>query len=280
MLGKLKELFGLKLVAPPDAIEPNGLFEILGSRCVGVVIDSYNPFRQPIRIVVENTAGKAKYELEVSRQSRGNRYEFSFDLDLSITGEDLLRERTVIWAINAFGHKGRLKMDGGSQLTLIRRYLSRPRELMFDIDFTQGGNAEPYKRGGWSNPEQAFCWTDGHQAKLLIPVNIAEQDSYELTLNCSPMLYPPILERQDVTVTLNGFAHHATFDTKASGFANFIFRAGSLLDNTMADITFDLPHAEEPAKLRSDTRDRRLLGLSFKQLTFARLIREAETAAL
>ncbi len=277
MLNLLRRFFGVPLVAPRGAAPPHGTFEVIGERCLGIVVDATHPHHLPLRVVVETVAGDLLKVVELAGSPNHSRYEFSFDLDGVTKGLNLLKEQTSIHAINGFGCRGRLSLDGASQLSLIRQHLGEPRILIFDIDFTAGGSATQFMHEGWSKPEKAFCWTNGKQARLVIPAVIDRTARYELTLTCRPLLIIPFIESQAVIVTLNGYAQAVKFDTKSLGFASFVYPAESLPDSEVANITFDLPDASQPLQSCVENIDTRLLALAFKNISLARLLPEGDS---
>ncbi len=272
MFNRVRSQLGLKLIPPAVLLPPSGSFELLGGRCIGSVFDWQHPSWLPLQIGFEKRFGDPIRVFE-SRRDTDHYHRFPFIIELDdISSRDVLCDTTRLFAENAFGARSYLSLDGASQLNLIRQHLGKPRHLIFDIDFAAGGTALSYMRSGWSNPETGFCWTDGGQAKLSIPANISPDCRYELTLTCRPLIAPPFVERQDITVTVNGYSQSVSLDGKTLGFVTLLYPAGSLPNSSLVDITLDLPNAERPSRFRDESKDNRQLALAFRQITLAHLL--------
>jgi hypothetical protein len=259
------------MVPPLDAEPPYGKYEFLGRRCVGTVFDRFNPPSHPITLALESVHGETLQTKELMRSNQYDRYEFALDLVDGIEPREFLVERVAFYARNAYGLRGKLAIDGGSQLTLIREHFGKPRTVIFDLDFTRGGNAAQYLGEGWSGPEAKLCCNDGPRAVLTVPAALSSADRYELTISCLPFLHPPQVADQRMILHTNGYMHQASLDARHLEFFSFIFPQGALADADTAVLDFEFPDCFRPADLNVN-KDHRLLAFGFKQMVLSRLL--------
>ena len=71
--------------------------------------------------------------------------------------------------------------------------------------FTFGitGSARPYLREGWSLIETDYTWTDGARSVMSLPFSPRESDLV-IEIGIDPMLVPPVLREQRLSVDVNG----------------------------------------------------------------------------
>ena len=270
VLNSVRGVLGLKLAAPLDAEPPAGKFELLGARCVGTVSDRWSPLSRPMTIEVESAQRHVVKTLSVPPTRRGH-YEFGFEIAPGMDPKAFLSEGLRLFATNAFGLRGRLALDGGSQLALIREHIGKPRDVVFDLDFTRGGNAQSYMVEGWSGPEATLTCSDGKRSVLQLPAPLRKTERYELTMTCFPFLFPPRIADQRMVLTLNGCVHNASRDARSLEFVSFACPAGSLEDAESALLEFAFPDCTRPKDLNIN-QDSRLLAYGFKRIVLARLL--------
>jgi hypothetical protein len=122
------------------------------------------------------------------------------------------------------------------------------------------GDAMPYQTEGWSAPEEAFTWTDGPSASLVLPVTGA---GAPLTLRAKvrPLLVRRNISRQRVRLQVNG-KEVGEATVGGTGDMTFDIPGGLLTDPQRLELTFGLPDAASPAQFGIST-DRRRLGVAF-----------------
>lgn len=113
------------------------------------------------------------------------------------------------------------------------------------IDF-RTREAEKYFWYGWSGFEPYFRWTDKGQAAIVFSIEKLEAAS--LTIRMMPFLVPAKLERQRISVALNGqpVARLELTEAVTREYSVALPTAGLRANNV---ITFELPDADSPARL-------------------------------
>jgi hypothetical protein len=240
-------------VAPAGADTPSGHFELIGRRCVGTVIDRSNPAFSDMVVELETAGGKALQSSYFRLDKSTNRYDFSFDLDHGIDLRGFLTEDLAIYAVNAFGARSKLRLDGSTQLSLIREFSGSPRDIVFDLDFTPQGNSQRHIKNGFSHPEQNFTWSDAPTGRIEVATTISNRERYELTISCSPFLSPPTITSQRMLLRLNGYAHADSLDGKHLAFLSFRFPSGSLDDRNTITLEFEFPDCFRPVDVKRST---------------------------
>ena len=271
ILNRLRGALGLRLAAPLDAERPTGKYELLGRRCIGTVQDRWSPTSSPMVIEVESVHRQVLQTLSVRATNDHGRYDFAFELESGMEPRAFLSDQIGLYARNVYGLRGKLPLDGGSQLALIREHLGKPRTVLFDLDFTRGSNAQACMVEGWGAPEPKVCCSDGPRAVLRVPVPLRMADRYELTITCFPFLFPPRVADQRMILSMNEYVHTASLDARALEFFSFIFPDGSLNDSDAALLKFEFPDCTCPNDLHINE-DTRLLAFGFKQMVLARLL--------
>ena len=145
-------------------------------------------------------------------------------------------------------------------------------------DFGVAGSARPFMRDGWSLREPDFTWTEGTHSRIVLPLEAGEgQVVLEITLN--PMLYPPIVRKQQLIVSVNGVE---LCDEILLGETTLSLNlpAHAVTDAQMLDIVLDCPTAVVPSVLAVSQDDRRL-GMAVREmLVFRAAVRPPFTPRL
>jgi hypothetical protein len=125
-------------------------------------------------------------------------------------------------------------------------------------------DAEQFMGYGWSEPESAFRWSDGHKAVIVFALN--EIRDTTLRMNLEPFLVPGRLTAQRVLVDLNGQAvGELTLTEQAASIQSFALRKSALRgQNTL---TLQFPNAASPRSFKL-SRDPRLLGIHVDWIEF------------
>ena len=131
------------------------------------------------------------------------------------------------------------------------------------IDFTRP-EAQEFLWYGWSNPEPEFRWTDGNQATVIFALDhITDLD---LTMKFGAFLVPDTHPQQRVLMKINSHPFQPVTITEAQGQEYTLHIAREQLRDRNV-LTFDLPDAIEPNRLRKD-RDVRRLGIAMYWINF------------
>ena len=136
------------------------------------------------------------------------------------------------------------------------------------IDFSHGSDAQRYRVSGWTGPDPGmpFTWSEGHSARLLLPVT-ADSTPLRLTIKLGGMVNPPELMAQDVQVYVNGI-EAAQF--QASSPAEFEVNVPpAALGCAQLQVEFRLPRAVSPLSLGHSV-DSRVLGIYLFTIAVAR----------
>lgn len=125
-------------------------------------------------------------------------------------------------------------------------------------------NAERFMGYGWSGPEPAFRWTDGHKAVVIFALN--EIKDTTLRINLEPFLVPGRLTTQKVLVDLNGQAvGELTLTEQTASIQSFLLPKTALRGQNI--LTFKFPNAASPRSFKL-SRDPRLLGIHVDWIEF------------
>jgi hypothetical protein len=80
-----------------------------------------------------------------------------------------LQERVTLVVRDSLGRSQPLRLEGATQLILIREFLDTPSPPLLEISFREGGNCEAYLGPGWSYQERAHRWCVDDDSFLEIP---------------------------------------------------------------------------------------------------------------
>ena len=272
MFNRLRQAITSSFKPLVHSVQLEGGFDIIGSRCVGRVRD-LDRSRETFNIVVEARGAYILKEIRTLQTQRESYAGFAFLLDDSITAKMLLLQEARIFAENSSHVRYQLKLNGATELALIREFIGTPREKIFDIDFTKDGNADSYLNEGWSYGERDFRWTDGPKAILTVECSISSIHRYEAILKCQPFVAPPHVNSQYVGISLNGYYQTINVEHGTLGFFSILFNKEKLKDSDCALFEFSLPDAGVPADLGRGG-DRRNIALAVRELSFSRLLDE------
>jgi hypothetical protein len=100
---------------------------------------------------------------------KGNWRPFTMEFGSDFNAEGLAQERIIVTARNERNDTGTLVMDGADRLELIRRYMGRPADVIFDLDLRRSGNARPFLGKGWSGAEDEFTWAIDDESLVNFP---------------------------------------------------------------------------------------------------------------
>lgn len=272
MIGKLfGRLFGSKLDREAGVEGSlSGYFDVRGDRIAGSVDAGMFDMKLGLEIEVRRR-GQLIAACAATPSPHGHSFVFSLPMEDRFTTGELIDETVEVHARNGRGDAGVLKLDGATQLELVRAHLGVPSVMVIDLDLTQGGNAKPYLGGGWSGAERDFTWTDGRESVVSFDAP-AEPGKYALRITAGPFLHPPEVTRQDMQVTINGaWVGRVTLTDSFVQFSELKMDAAVL--QTAPRVTLRLQHedATRPSDV-SSSKDSRLLAFSVKRISLVRLI--------
>lgn len=248
----------------------SGYYDLRGGRIVGSVIPELGATIKGAMEVVVTRRGKTIATFDADLEPAAGRFHFEFATDGLLTGDDLVHERVKLKARNFRGDACELKLDGATQLELIRDHLGVPADTVVDIDFTRGGNAEPYLGKGWSGPGIFERWTvdDDSWLSFDTPVPAGE---YRLRLTMSPYLRAPEIDRQNMRVFVNdALLETLMLVSPGMQFNEFKLASEVLQRSPVTRLWFHHPGAVRPSDFEGTT-DRRRLAFAFKRLWLVRL---------
>jgi hypothetical protein len=157
-----------------------------------------------------------------------------------------------------------LRLEGSTQLELIREHITDPGAPFLEIDFRDGGNSGDFVMDGWSGQEKAQRWTVGTQSALALTSPVSHDRTYVLQLLLWPFTVPGRLTEQRLRVSVNGTTI-SEFSVTHQSFLRCPIPAGLLCDTPRMIVQFVHPDAASPASLGVSD-DSRPLALAFKRV--------------
>jgi hypothetical protein len=127
------------------------------------------------------------------------------------------------------------------------------------LDLSADGSGHAYLIAGWSHPEPDYTWTLGLSSLIRLPLAQQPHGDYLLKLRCGPMVRPPLLAFQRITIAVNT-TPIARLICRAPTQYELVVPAVALAGAEAADIVFHLPDAQAPKNL-GDSVDVRELGI-------------------
>ena len=137
------------------------------------------------------------------------------------------------------------------------------------ISFGQGGEADPYKVGGWSYQERDYTWTEGHSAKLQLWVGDSRRP-LGLRVRLSGMTRRPERPLQPVHLYVNG-EKLAEWHIAETVDVNAIIPVAVMKRNGQLNIELETPLAISPKALGTNE-DPRVLGVACHELEISKAI--------
>src|SRR5271166_5570547 len=158
---KLLNGISRRFFIPPEG-DLTGVFDFSDDLITGWVVDRCDPSERDLTVSV--VSGD-----EVVAHSHGDGpgevgWRFGMSLGGRVDGSDVLHERIRVLVRDNSGRSRALRLEGSTQLQLIREYLSDPVTPLLEIDFRNGGNSDTFLRLGWSNQEKIHRWTEGAES--------------------------------------------------------------------------------------------------------------------
>ena len=248
---------------------PTGSYDLLGTRCVGTVNTMDGPVGEVFRLVLRRSS-YILADFETEPTDAQNRAPFAIDIGGIVSAEELLRESVELVAFDQDGNEGRLTLKGATQVEMIQRHMGTPQDIILDLDFSEGGNAEALLGEGWSVPEAGWRWSSG-EASAFTFEHPVQGGNYEVTVLGQPFLCPPKLLEQRIEYYIGDELVLAASKDISTGELTRFKVPGAVFE-TPGPKTMRLchPDAARPSDLM-DVQDARQLAVAYKKLVIARL---------
>jgi hypothetical protein len=239
-----------------------GWFDFSGDRITGWAENTLD--RQDQRLTIAVVRGRDVIALaRVEEKSATVGWRFEIQTGSQIRGDDILFDRVRVLVCDSAGETQILRLEGSTQLELIRELITDRVPPFLEIDFREGGNSSPFVIEGWSGQEKVHRWTDGTQSALAFATPPGDC-SYVLQLLLWPFTVPGALAEQRLRVLVNE-TEIAQFSVARQSFLNCTVPAGLLSHTGSMTVRFLHPDAASPASLGVSD-DLRPLGLAFKKI--------------
>lgn len=136
------------------------------------------------------------------------------------------------------------------------------------IDFGAGGNCDEVVRAGWSDPEAGFRWMIGVESELRLDERFVDGD-YIIELDLIPLVRPPRLPTQRLTVCVNGTV---VGQSTVAASARFGYRipAAALSGRQSTSVLLSHPDAARLCDF-GDSQEVRSLSLAVERLRVSRV---------
>jgi hypothetical protein len=284
---KLARLFsalkgGLSKAPASFGVTYIGHFEPDGRRIAGNVVDVTQAservadwlVNRPTLLVAQLNGVQIGSGSSFERQGTGWRFEF--DVNQTITAEDVLQDRLKVFALDHNQSRSEIRIDGAVQLSYVKQAHGRPSELELLIDFSQRGNSRTYLRDGWHGQEPDHVWTDGTHSTILLPFSKPGSD-YGLEILAWPFVEHEKIAFQSVELSIS-----------QAPIGRFYLSPGQKL--LECDITADLtlegeallqlhhPNAAKPSHFAS-SEDGRVLALAYRRIRLKRYLGDSSGSA-
>jgi hypothetical protein len=204
------------------------------------------------------------------RETDGGRLPFTLALDGRFTESELAHETVIVTARSGRGDTGTLKLEGTTQLMLVRAHLGVPVEKILDLDFSSHGNARRWLGQGWSGSEARFTWTLDDDSFVHF-VSPASTGPYLLRLVFGACVMP-LVPVQKLDIFLNDVLVAALIvNEDKEGFHEIPVDAGLFARSAASTLRLHHPHAARPSD-HFDTGDNRRLAFNFRALSLVRVL--------
>jgi hypothetical protein len=195
-------------------------------------------------------------------------YRFVLDAGFDITASDVLQERFRVFAVNSIGQQFAIQADGRMQADYIRETRVAEPDIELTIEFSQDGNAGPYLRDGWCNREPKFTRTLGKASFMEIPVN-EPHTNYHIEMHLMPFIVPGRLPSQGLDVYVNDYLVSRSNLRDIDKTVTLEVPQYLLVEQAIK-LRFDFPDASRPSDLNPDSKDKRVLAITFKKMVLSR----------
>jgi len=161
-----------------------------------------------------------------------------------------------------------IRTGNGFELAETERVGAPPYRWGEVLRFGEKGNAQPYKGGGWSTPEEQITWSDGNRAELVLPTT-SPHGPVRVRLFAGVYLSPGKVDRQRLRLSIDRRLAAELVISKP-GFRVFemIIPLDFFSDQDRTVITLELPDSVSPSSI-GDGQDLRQLGIAVSWLSLS-----------
>jgi hypothetical protein len=191
-------------------------------------------------------------------------WRFAIETGSQVSTSDILSERVHVVVWTPTGDTQRLRLEGSTQLELIREQFSDPVMPFLEIDFRESGNSSGFAIEGWSVQEKIHRWTEGTQSTLAFD-SPPHDRGHTLQLLLWPFIVPGRLAEQRLQVLIDE-TEIAHLGISRQSFLRFAMPLRPSPDPMRMIVRFIHPDAASPASLGISD-DPRLLAFAFKKAT-------------
>jgi hypothetical protein len=239
-----------------------GWFDFSGDRIIGWAENTLEPWDHNLTVSVvrdQDIIASAR----VKEKSATVGWRFAIETGSQVSDYDILYEKVRVLVRAAGGDTQALRLEGSTQLQLIRELITDPATPFLDIDFREGGNSSMFVMEGWSGQEKIHRWTEGTQSALAF-TSPPHDHGYALQLLLWPFIVPGKLPEQRLRVLINE-TEIARFNVTHQSFLRCAVPTRLLPDAKCMIVRFVHPDAASPASLGIGN-DSRPLALAFKKV--------------
>jgi hypothetical protein len=240
----------------------DGRYDFSAGRITGWVVDETDPDNRNLTVSITR-GSDLLLQVQVAERNAGPGWRFQIDTGNLVTGRELLDEAVNVTVSDKYGGYKPLRIEGSTQLDLIREYVDGAIPPYLTIDFGEDGNCREFMLDGWSGPEQGHTWTTGPRSVLAFTPPDDPRD-YLMEL----LLWPFIVEHRHPEQKLEIWLNDSELDVYVVSRQSYLscrMPASLLSRQARAVVRFEHPNAARPCDfgLSEDHRD---LGLAFKKL--------------
>jgi hypothetical protein len=247
--------------APQHASFLTGWFDFAEGRITGWAENTLEPWDQDLTVAV--VRGRAIIaQNRVYGKSATVGWRFAIETGSDVSASDILYERIHVVVIAATGDMQRLRLEGSTQLELIREQFTDPAIPFLEIDFREGGNSSEFAIEGWSAQENTHRWTEGRQSILAFNAPPCDR-GHTLQLLLWPFVVPELLVEQGLRILVDE-TEIAHLGVKQQSFLRFALPPRAASELARMTVRFVHPDAASPASL-GVSEDPRLLAFAFKK---------------
>jgi hypothetical protein len=240
----------------------DGRYDFSGGRVTGWVLDEADPDNRNLTVSIKR-GSEVLLQAQVTERNAGPGWRFQIDTANLVTGSELLYETVHVTVSDKYGGYKPLRIEGSTQLDLIREYVDGAIPPYLTIDFSEDGNGREFVLDGWSGPEKGHTWTIGRRSTVAFTPPDDRRD-YTVEL----LLWPFIVERrhpeQKLEIWLND-SELGVYVVSRHSYLTCQMPASLLSRRAPAVLRFEHPDAARPCDFGLSD-DRRDLGLAFKKL--------------
>jgi hypothetical protein len=240
----------------------DGRYDFSGDRITGWVLDEADPDNRNLTVSVKR-GREVLLQVQVTERNAGPGWRFQIDTGNLVTGDELLYETVHVTVSNKYGDYKPLRIEGSTQLDLIREFIDGATPPYLTIDFSEHGNGREFMLDGWSGPEISHTWTIGPRSAVAFT---PPGDRRDYTMEV--LLWPFTVEHrhpdQKLEIWLND-RELGVYVVNRQSYLTCQIPAPLLSCQAPAVLRFEHPNAARPCDFGLGD-DHRNLGFAFKKL--------------